>query len=98
MQPTEVRSHLPSVLEDVEQTREAVIVTRYGKPIASIIPFKEKSSRATRYPLRGQAISLTEDFDEPIPDLWDALAVAEERSVYGTPPPRRRRTKGKKSS
>jgi hypothetical protein len=25
------------------------------------------------YPLRGLPITLSEDFDEPMPDLWDAL-------------------------
>ncbi|MGB2926085.1 MAG: hypothetical protein WBB82_12355 [Limnothrix sp.] len=26
------------------------------------------------YPLRGLPITISEDFDEPMPELWDALA------------------------
>ena len=32
---SDVRNNLPSVIEGVSQTKETVVVTRYGKPVAS---------------------------------------------------------------
>ena len=71
---SEVRSHLPSVVEAVSQVNESVLITRYGKPVASIVPFRNKNTDdTTRYPLRDQQINVSDSFDEPIPELWNAL-------------------------
>ncbi len=82
---SDVRNNLPSVIEGVSQTKETVVVTRYGKPVASIIPFRDKKSQETPYPLRGQSITVADDFDEPISVEWNALAVAENPAEYGGP-------------
>ena len=83
---SDVRNHLPSVIEDVAQSNQAVVVTRYGKPIASIEPVKNKKSHETRYPLRGQSIMVAEDFDKPTPEMWRALAVANVSRRSPAPP------------
>ena len=74
-----LRSHLPAVIEEVSRANESVVVTRYGKPVASIIPFRSPKAGETRYPLRGQPIQVPDDFDEPSPELWNALEVADSR-------------------
>ncbi len=79
---SDVRNHLPSVIDEMTDTNEPVVVERYGKPVARIIPFTADKRDPTRYPLRGQPCSIAPDFDEPTPELWDALAVAEERAKY----------------
>ena len=61
-----------------------VVIERYGKPVATIIPFKTESTSKTLYPLRGKQISISDDFDEPLPELWKELAVAEKRASYTT--------------
>ncbi len=50
-----------------------MIVTRRGKPVARIIP-ESGSDPVTPepYSLRGSLIFMSEDFDEPIDDLWEA--------------------------
>ncbi len=80
-----VRNHLPSVIKEMADTNEPVVVERYGKPVARLIPFTAEKTDPTRYPLRGQPCSVTPDFDEPTPELWDALAVAEEHDEYIAP-------------
>ena len=72
---SDLRNHLPSVIDDVTRTNEPVIIERYGKPVASIIPFKDETSTQSHHPLRGQSISVASDFDDPIPDLWNAVGT-----------------------
>ena len=68
-----VRNHLPDVIDDILRTNEPVIVTRYGKPVASISSYREDMNQENAYPLRGTPITVREDFDEPTPELWQAL-------------------------
>lgn len=73
---SEVRSHLTSVIEDVLATHEQVVVTRYGAPLVAITPFQDPESVVNRYPLRGHPVMVAKDFDEPLPDLWEALSIS----------------------
>ncbi len=70
---SDVRNNLPSVIEGVVQTNEVVVVTRYGKPIVSIVPFRDRENRKALYPLRGKPIKVASDFDEPMPEIWDVV-------------------------
>ena len=38
----ELKSHLSEVISKVNQTGDAVVIGKYGKPIAKIIPFTEE--------------------------------------------------------
>ncbi|MCU0536939.1 MAG: hypothetical protein MUD14_23880 [Hydrococcus sp. Prado102] len=50
-----------------------VIITRNGVPVARIVPCRTKTSFTAHYPLRGMPIKIADDFDEPMPELWEAL-------------------------
>jgi antitoxin (DNA-binding transcriptional repressor) of toxin-antitoxin stability system len=96
---SDVRSHLPALLKEVTRSRAAFVVTRYGKAIASIVPFQPRKECEVRYPLRNRPIAVTEDFDAPMPDLWEALTAKEGRGTYATRRsrcPRRKKGTGKK--
>ena len=71
---SEVRGQLPSLIEEVADTRETVVITRHGKPRACLVPYKSRSTGDTRYPLRGLPIEVADDFDEPMPGVWEALS------------------------
>lgn len=88
---SDARNHLPSVIEEVLKTHEQVVVVRYGTPTVAIVPFRDVAPAESRHPLRGHPITLAEDFDAPMPNLWEALAVAEEHGAYGTPAKRPRK-------
>lgn len=70
---SDVRNSLPSVIEEVVQSNEVVVVTRYGKPIAKIVPFRNEGNHKSSYPLRGKPIKMADDFDEPEPELWNVV-------------------------
>ncbi len=85
MNISEVRSHLPALVEEIAKTHEELVVTRYGAPMVAIVPLDVHASEKPAYPLRGHTISVADDFDEPMPELWSALpAVAETQSQYST--------------
>ena len=46
MQAEEVRTGLSDVLDRVRHDRERVIITRYGKPIAALVPMSDFESLA----------------------------------------------------
>ncbi len=68
------RSQLPSLLDEVSEKQETVLISRKGKLIAQLspIPLVAGQEEAARYPLRGVAIRIADDFDEPSPGLWEA--------------------------
>ncbi len=80
---SDARNHLPAIIDEVMSTHEQVVVLRHNAPTVAIIPFQGKKPGENRYPLRGHPLALAEDFDEPMPTLWDALAVAETPGPYG---------------
>ncbi len=41
---TEAKTHFLSLLTDIEQKREGLIVTRNGKPVARVLPMPESNS------------------------------------------------------
>lgn len=69
------RSKLPSLLDDVFINHETIIISRKGKPVAQLAPIPSDTyqDEVARFPLRGISISIAEDFDEPAPELWEAL-------------------------
>lgn len=88
MSISEARNHLPAIVEDIAHSHEALVITRYGTPQATLVPYEETGVEKSRYPLRGHPITVAEEFDQPMPYLWDALAVAEERAEYTTDKPK----------
>ena len=69
------RSMLPFLLDDVFTKHETIIISRKGKPVAQLspIPSDTHQNEADRFPLRGVSITIAENFDEPAPELWEAL-------------------------
>jgi len=70
---SEVRNHLPSLLDEITLSNETIVVTRHGKPVAKILPFRRGESKRQRYPLRDLPIRVSEDFDKPAPELREAI-------------------------
>ncbi len=59
---------------------EEVLVTLRGKPYVRLLPARAGG----RYPLRGSVVTMADDFDAPLSELWEAL---------DTPTPRRRKNR-----
>jgi prevent-host-death family protein len=70
---SEVRKELPSLIDEVSSKKEGIVITRRGKPVARLMPYGKKEKKTDRYPLRGIPIRIADDFDEPMPELWETL-------------------------
>jgi prevent-host-death family protein len=71
------RSNLPSLIDAVLVKHESIVISRKGKPVAQLVPVTGDSSlrENSLYSLRSVPLSIPDDFDEPLPELWEALAI-----------------------
>ena len=70
---SEVRNRLPGLIDAVMRSRETIVITRHGKPVASIVPLQGGRTKEPLYPLRELPIEVAENFDEPMAELWNAV-------------------------
>jgi len=67
---TDFKAHALRILGQVAKTKEPVIVTKRGKPLAEVIPY------STRKPVSGklsEALVFEKDIVSPLgEDMWDA--------------------------
>ena len=70
----EVNTTLALLIHEIATNQDEIIITQNGAPIARVIPFTTKSEIPNNYPLREMPITISEDFDEAMPELWDALS------------------------
>jgi prevent-host-death family protein len=67
---TEFKAHCLALLEEVRQTRQSLLVTRHGKPVAEISPYTPKS-HAGENPLKGSIVHQS-DLISPLNEKWDS--------------------------
>ena len=72
MNIAELKSHLSEVISKVNQTGKAVVIGKYGKPIAKIIPFTEEISERkigfAKHLLVTELTELQDQVDSPTDD------------------------------
>jgi prevent-host-death family protein len=68
----EFKARCLRLIEDVRQGQREVVVTRYGKPVAKLVPFTEKPMSIFGY-MTGTVVSL-DDIVSPTGEEWDADA------------------------
>jgi prevent-host-death family protein len=71
---SEARQHLPTLVDEVSQSGREILITRRGQPLAKLVPFRKAEAERAAHPLRGLPIEIADDFDAPLPELWEALA------------------------
>jgi len=69
---SETRKHLLTLVDEVAASKDEVVITKRGKPVARLVPCRPEP-RAKKHPLRGKKIWISPDFDEPMDELWEAL-------------------------
>ncbi|MBL7685326.1 MAG: type II toxin-antitoxin system prevent-host-death family antitoxin [Deltaproteobacteria bacterium] len=67
----EFKSKCLSLLEKVKSKKEKIIITKYGVPIAQVIPLK-KESTPQKHKLRGSVI-FEGDIISPTGEEWEVL-------------------------
>jgi len=67
---TDFKAHALQVLGQVAKTREPVVVTKRGKPLAEVIPFSPDVPRPGKL---AEALVFEKDIVSPLgEDMWDA--------------------------
>ncbi|MBT3602720.1 MAG: type II toxin-antitoxin system Phd/YefM family antitoxin [Candidatus Latescibacteria bacterium] len=64
------KTHCLSLLDDVSQNHETLIVTKHGKPVAQILPINT-NEETDENPLKN-SIVFEKDIILPIEDVWEA--------------------------
>lgn len=70
---SEVKNAWHEYLERVSQSREEIVITRYGKPIARLAPVEPEEKRSIFGWLAG-TVTVHGDIIEPIDVEWEANA------------------------
>ena len=67
---TDFKAHALQILGQVAKTKEPVIVTKRGKPLAEVVPFSTKKSSPGKL---SEALVFEKDIVSPLgEDMWDA--------------------------
>lgn len=61
----EAKTHLSQILEDV-QDGEEITITKRGKPIAKIIPYREKKSNLSRKDILARFAEIKKSVKNPV--------------------------------
>jgi antitoxin (DNA-binding transcriptional repressor) of toxin-antitoxin stability system len=69
---SEARRLLPSLVDEVRRSGRSILLTRHDKPVAVLSACSASVSTdiADDLPLRGLALDMGEDFDQPLADAW----------------------------
>lgn len=72
MSVSDFKTHALRIIDGVFRTRERVIITRRGKPVAEVIPFEHSDEKPVPGKL-ADALLHEEDIVSPLgTDLWEA--------------------------
>lgn len=83
----EAKTHLSRLLEAVEKGEE-IVIARAGQPIARLSAYRPPRNKITPPgSMEGQDWWMSDDFDEPLDDLFDCLKEdAGTKDLGGTSP------------
>ena len=68
---TDFKAHALRVLDKVSTTKERVVVTKRGKPLAEVIPFEEPGAKQISGKLVNAKVS-ENDLISPVDEGWSA--------------------------
>jgi prevent-host-death family protein len=69
---SEFKAKCLAVLDEVERTRQPVVITKRGKPIADLVPHKPPAKRELFGVLKGR-MEIVGDIISPLDVEWEAL-------------------------
>ncbi|BDI07576.1 type II toxin-antitoxin system Phd/YefM family antitoxin [Sphaerotilus microaerophilus] len=68
----DAKTRLSRLLAEVEKG-ESVVIARAGRPIATLTAYQPPARRVASPGSMAGKIAMSDDFDEPLDDLFDAL-------------------------
>ena len=69
---TEFKTHCLRLMDEVEQTRGEVVVTRHGRPVARLVPHDD--SPPELFGLLRETVHAADDLTAPTGEDWEADA------------------------
>ena len=90
---TEFKAKCLKLVDEVAQTREPIVITKRGKPVAQVVPIEEETP-TSHFGYMAGTIEITGDIISPIEEEWSVLTgdedefyeglnVAEDKGDYG---------------
>jgi prevent-host-death family protein len=61
------------IMDEVERTKEEVIVTKYGRPVAKLVALRETTRKPIFGRAKGTVVFIQDDAFDPELNIWDAL-------------------------
>jgi prevent-host-death family protein len=71
MKASEFKAKCLALMDEVERTGESVVITKNGKPVAELSPYKQRKRNA--FGILKDRLFITGDIISPIELEWDAL-------------------------
>ena len=59
------------LMDQVQQNREEIVITKHGKPVAKLVPVDESEPRSVLGYLQG-TVEIVSDIVSPLEDEWEA--------------------------
>ncbi len=81
---TEFKAKCLKLVDEVARTREPIIVTKHGKPVAKVVPIELETEPAhTGFGCMAGTIKITGDIITPIEQEWSAITGDEDEFYAG---------------
>jgi len=68
---TEFKAHCLSLMERVARTREEIVITKHGKPVARLVPAQAEPA-AEVFGFMAGTVTRMGDIVSPVGEEWDA--------------------------
>ena len=81
---TEFKAKCLGLLDKVGVTREPIIITKRGKPVAKVVPVEQEVQPPNHFGYMADTITIQGDIVSPMMEDWEA-ALAEEAHFYNEP-------------
>jgi prevent-host-death family protein len=72
MSASHAKTHLLELLDKVDRTREALVITKRGRPVAKLVPMDTEPAKSIFGCMKG-TFRITGDIVGPEPDIWEAM-------------------------
>lgn len=60
------------LMDRVQQTKEEIVITKYGKPVARLVPIESASDKTSILGWMKDSVRIAGDIVEPLDESWEA--------------------------
>ena len=68
----EFKAKCLKLMDDVQRQRREIIITKHGKPVAKLVPVKDKEGLSSIIGLLAGTVKIHGDLTAPIGEYWEA--------------------------